>query len=94
MVAVPISCISYFPQMVSDSAMARHAVRFLEEHPGYIIVVLTGMGHSWRRAIPEQVRHSSDFSYRVILLSLPGLLRRKVTAEDTAYLWLNLALQR
>lgn len=63
--------------------MAWHAVRFIETHPDYIIVMLTGMGRFWKHAIPEQVRRSSDFSYRVILPEMPGLLRSKVKAEDT-----------
>jgi uncharacterized iron-regulated protein len=81
-------------QLVWDSAMAWHALQFMETHPDYTLVVMAGTGHSWKRAIPEQVRRNSDLTYRVILPEEPTLHRTNVQPEDSDYLWLGLPLQK
>jgi uncharacterized iron-regulated protein len=80
-------------QLLWDSAMAWHALGFLKENPDFTLVVLAGSGHSWKRAIPEQVRRQSDLKYRVILPEMPRLERSSVTTGDTDYLWLGLPLE-
>jgi uncharacterized iron-regulated protein len=80
-------------QLVWDTAMAWHAVKFLREQPDYMIVILAGSGHAWKRGIPEQVRRQSDLTFRVILPEMPRLDRDRVTLEDTDYLWLDLPLE-
>jgi len=79
-------------QLVWDTAMAWHAVRFLKNNPDYSIIILAGSGHAWKRGIPEQVRRQSDLTFRVILPEMPRLDRKRVTLEDTDYLWLDLPL--
>jgi hypothetical protein len=66
----------------------------METHPDYTLVVMAGTGHSWKRAIPEQVRRNSDLTYRVILPEEPTLHRTNVQPEDSDYLWLGLPLQK
>ncbi len=80
-------------QLLWDSAMAWHALAFLRANPDFTLVVLAGSGHSWKRAIPEQIRRQSDLSYRVILPEMPRLERDSVTIGDTDYLWLDLPLE-
>jgi len=78
-------------QIVWDTAMAWHLVRFLKENPEHSVVVLAGNGHSWKRGIPEQIRRQSSYAYRVILPEEPGRLeRRSVSAGDLDYLWLKM----
>jgi uncharacterized iron-regulated protein len=77
-------------QIVWDTAMASNLLTFLKKNPAYIIVVLAGSGHAWKRGIPEQVRRQSNVSYRVILPEIPGRLEPEaVTVEDADYLYLN-----
>ncbi|MDX1763435.1 MAG: ChaN family lipoprotein [bacterium] len=80
-------------QLVWDTAMAWNLMQYLERNPGYTVVVLAGSGHSWKRAIPEQVRRRSDLAYRVILPEMPSLERDVVLGNDTDFLWLDLPLR-
>ncbi len=80
-------------QLLWDSAMAWHALAFLKDNPEFTLVVLAGSGHSWKRAIPEQIRRQSDLTYRVILPEMPRLERDTVTTGDADYLWLDLPLE-
>ena len=79
-------------QLVWDTVMAWHTVRFLKENPNYTVVILAGSGHAWKRGIPEQVRRQSDLTFRVVLPETPTLDRESVKLEDTDYLWLDLPL--
>ena len=81
-------------QLVWDASMAWHARQFLEKNPGYVVVVLAGSGHAWKRGIPEQVRRQSKLEFRVVLPEVPRLTRDDVTREDADYLWLDLPLER
>jgi uncharacterized iron-regulated protein len=77
-------------QMVWDKAMAWHLVAYLKRHPGTKIVVLTGIGHAWKRGIPEQVAEQGKFSSLVILPSVPGEVERgRITERDADYLFLD-----
>jgi uncharacterized iron-regulated protein len=80
-------------QLVWDTSMAWHAVKFLKEHAHYTIVILAGSGHAWKRGIAEQVRRESNLTVRVVLPETPRLNRENVTLEDADYLWLNLPLE-
>jgi uncharacterized iron-regulated protein len=80
-------------QLVWDTAMAWNLLEFLRENPEHTVVVLAGSGHSWKRAIPEQIRRRSDLGFRVILPEMPRLERTNVILDDTDYLWLDLPLQ-
>lgn len=80
-------------QLVWDTAMAWNLLKFLERNPDHTVVVLAGSGHSWKRAIPEQVRRRSDLAYRVILPEMPSLERGDVMLDDSDFLWLDLPLR-
>ena len=54
------------------------------------MIVLAGLGHSWKRGIPEQVRKLSTFRYAVILPEMPGEMGiDTVTTDDADYIILD-----
>lgn len=79
-------------QLVWDKAMAFHALEFLNSHPGFMMVLLTGTGHAWKKAIPEQLMRQSSVVYIVILPEVPGAIERdRVTLDDADYLILGIS---
>jgi uncharacterized iron-regulated protein len=58
-------------QMVWDKAMAWKLAEFLKGNPRRTVVVLAGIGHSWKKGIPEQLSRMSPLSYRVLLPAVP-----------------------
>ena len=73
--------------MVWDKAMAWNLLRYRVANPGVKLIVLTGLGHAWRRGIPEQVSLISPASSLVVLPTVPGQLAPKdVTPADADYL--------
>lgn len=74
-------------QLVWDRSMAWHIAQFRAKHKDTVIVVLTGIGHAWRRGIPEQLTLYAKFRSRVVLPAVPGELERStVTTGDADYL--------
>jgi len=77
-------------QMVWDKSMAWHLIDYLRKNPGKTIVVLAGVGHAWKRGIPEQVGMESRISSRVILPLIPDQIeQRTVTTRDADYVLLE-----
>jgi len=78
-------------QQLWDKAMAWNLIEFLKKYPDKTVVVLTGNGHTWKRAIPEQVRTFSEkIHYRVIFPEMPGYIdTRNITIEDADYILLR-----
>jgi uncharacterized iron-regulated protein len=74
-------------QLVRDKAMAWRLIEYLKRQPDKNVIVLAGVGHSWKRGIPAQVARQSPFTRRVILpLLLPDRLGLKtVTTADADY---------
>jgi len=73
-------------QMVWDKSMAANLVSFMKANPGKKAVVLAGVGHAWRRGIPEQVSLLSKYRTRVILPLMPDQADlRSITVEDADY---------
>jgi uncharacterized iron-regulated protein len=74
-------------QMVWDKSMAVNLIAFMKENPGKKAVVLAGVGHAWRRGIPEQLSLLSGYRTSVILPVLPDHADlKKVSVEDSDYL--------
>jgi uncharacterized iron-regulated protein len=74
-------------QMVWDKSMAWHLLRYRVAHPGVKLIVLSGLGHAWRRGIPEQVTLISKATTQVVLPVVPGQLApQNVTPADADYL--------
>jgi uncharacterized iron-regulated protein len=77
-------------QMVWDKSMARHLVEYLKKNRSGTVVVLAGVGHAWKRGMPEQIAMESKHTYRVILPLIPGQIEKKtVTIKDADYLLLE-----
>ncbi len=77
-------------QMVWDKSMAWRLIRYAEQKPKTPVVVLAGVGHAWKRGIPEQVGMGSKFTYRVVLPLIPEQIDLKsVTTEDADYVLLE-----
>jgi uncharacterized iron-regulated protein len=76
-------------QMVWDKSMAWNVVQYLKKNPARTVVVLAGVGHAWKRGIPEQVAMESSFTSRVILPLIPEQIEIKtVTTKDADYVML------
>ncbi len=77
-------------QMVWDKSMAWHVIRYRKDHPDRKVVVLAGVGHAWKRGMPEQLALDSHLNYRVILPLIPGQIEKKtVTTRDADYVLLE-----
>jgi uncharacterized iron-regulated protein len=77
-------------QMVWDKTMAWHLVNYVKENPGKAVVVLAGVGHAWKRGIPEHVETGSKLTSRVILPLVPDQIDQKtVTLKDADYVLLD-----
>jgi uncharacterized iron-regulated protein len=78
-------------QMVWDTAMAVHAIDYLRQHPDATLVILTGIGHAQKGAVPRQIRLRSNFPVAVMLPEVPGSLdATTVDIQDADYLLLGL----
>ena len=59
--------------MVWDAAMAVHSLEYLKAKPGATVVILTGVGHAQKGAVPRQIRQRSQAPVAVLL---PGSSRQ------------------
>jgi len=74
-------------QMVWDSAMAVHALGYLKAHPDATVVILTGVGHAQKGAVPRQIRLRSPVPVAVFLPEVPGSIDPKtVDLQDADFL--------
>ncbi|MGD8268038.1 MAG: ChaN family lipoprotein [Desulfobacterales bacterium] len=71
-------------QLVWDKAMAANALRFLEDHPSHVIVVLAGSGHARKGGIPSQLKKMSSIKHLVILPEVPGAIDQEILDHDDA----------
>jgi uncharacterized iron-regulated protein len=74
-------------QMVWDNAMAVHALEFLASRPEATMVILTGVGHAQKGAVPRQIRLRSPMPVTVFLPEVPGSIdRQTVDRQDADFL--------
>ncbi len=77
-------------QMVWDKSMAWHLIEYLKKHPGKTVIVLAGVGHAWKRGIPEQVSRLSKYTSTVILPLIPDQVElESITLQDADYVVLR-----
>jgi len=77
-------------QMIWDKSMAWHIVQYLKINSGKKMIVLAGVGHAWKRGIPEQVSRLAHYPSTVILPVIPGQVEPEgVTVTDTDYVVLR-----
>jgi uncharacterized iron-regulated protein len=78
-------------QMVWDAAMAVHSLEYLKKKPEATVVILTGVGHAQKGAVPRQIRNRSEAPVAVLLPEIPGSIDPKtVDVHDADYLLLDL----
>lgn len=77
-------------QMVWDKSMAWRLIEYRKTHPGLKVVVLAGVGHAWKRGIPEQIARSSKYAVKVVMPWVPDQIDEEtVSVHDTDYLFLR-----
>ncbi len=77
-------------QMVWDQSMAWHLIEYVKKHPGRTVVVLAGVGHSWKRGIPERISREAKYSLKVIMPLVPDQIEPEtVTTQDADYVMLK-----
>jgi uncharacterized iron-regulated protein len=78
-------------QLVWDTAMAIRTLDYLKDHPDSMMVVLTGVGHAQKEAVPRQIELRSGAPIAVFLPEVPGSIDVKtVDRLDADYLLLDL----
>jgi uncharacterized iron-regulated protein len=74
-------------QMVWDNAMAVHTLEYLAARPDALMVILTGVGHAQKGAVPRQIRLRSPVPVTVFLPEVPGSIDPKtVDRQDADFL--------
>ena len=77
-------------QMIWDVAMAVHSLDYLKANLDATVVILTGVGHAQKGAVPRQIRLRSQVPIAVMLPEVPGSIDSKtVDVQDTDYLLLD-----
>ncbi|HEY6008634.1 MAG TPA: ChaN family lipoprotein [Geobacteraceae bacterium] len=75
-------------QGVRNSTMALRIAAYLEQHPEQTMVVISGVGHAVRRAVPAQLAlRLPRLTSRIVLPLADGELPVGVEAADADYLW-------
>lgn len=77
-------------QMVWDKTMAWNLAEFLRKNPKKAVIVLAGLGHSWKRGIPEQFGKLSARSSKVVLPEVPEYVTKAtILSRDADYILLQ-----
>jgi uncharacterized iron-regulated protein len=78
-------------QLVWDNVMAMNTLAYLYKNPDALVVVLTGVGHAQKVAIPRQIDARSTLPYAVILPEVPGKIdAQTVSKKEADYIMLDL----
>lgn len=77
-------------QLVWDNIMAINALDYIKEHPGTVMVIITGNGHAWKGGIPTQLKNRGHFAHTVILPEIKGITEPGIVDDqDTDYIFLT-----
>ena len=71
-------------QMVWDTAMALYTLEYLKHNPAAVVVVLTGVGHARKGAVPRQISERSQAPFVVILPEVAGKIDSGTIGEEDA----------
>jgi uncharacterized iron-regulated protein len=78
-------------QMVWDTAFAVYSLNYLKDHPNAVVVLLTGVGHAQKGAVPRQIQMRSEVPYTVILPQVSGGIDREtISSKEADYIMLDL----
>ncbi|MDX1707674.1 MAG: ChaN family lipoprotein [Desulfobacterales bacterium] len=77
-------------QMVWDTAFAVYSLNYLEKNPNAVVVLLTGVGHAQKGAVPRQIQLRSKLPYAVILPEVAGSIdKQTISSNEADYLMLE-----
>ncbi|MGD8990399.1 MAG: ChaN family lipoprotein [Desulfobacterales bacterium] len=77
-------------QMVWDTAFAVYSLDYIKNHPNAVVVLLTGVGHAQKGAVPRQISIRSKAPYTVILPEVSGGIdRQSVSSNEADYIMLG-----
>ena len=78
-------------QLVWDNVMAINTLSYLKKHQDAVVVVLTGMGHAQKGAVPRQIRERAQIPLAVILPEVKESIDPEtITSKDADYIMLGL----
>ena len=75
-------------QVLWDTVMAIHILRFNARDKQSKLVILAGDGHAWKPGIPRQIALRKNLPMTVFLPETSKLNHKNVSQIDTDYLWL------
>lgn len=77
-------------QMVWDNAMAVHTLEYLKKNPEDVVVLLAGVGHVRKGAVPRQISLRAQIPQAVILPKVEGIIdTQTVSSKDADYIMLE-----
>lgn len=75
-------------QMLWDKAMAINTINYMKKNNIKKVVLITGKGHAWKHAIPEQIKKLSNYKVSVIIPDISEDKDQPVSnIEDADYLF-------
>lgn len=78
-------------QMVWDTAFAVYSLNYLKKHPNAVVVLLAGVGHAQKGAVPRQIEMRSNEPYSVILPKVSGSIDNEtISSNEADYIIYNL----
>jgi len=79
-------------QLVWDKVMALNALGYLKTNERKRIVILAGIGHTWKKGIPDQLGSRSSMPFKVLLPQEPGSVEKGlINFADADYIMLGLS---
>ena len=77
-------------QMVWDNAFAVYTLEYLKKNPDDVVVLLAGVGHVRKGAVPRQISLRAQIPQAVILPKVDGIIdRQTVSHKDADYIMLE-----
>ncbi|MBI1921643.1 MAG: ChaN family lipoprotein [Geobacter sp.] len=72
-------------QLVRNRTMARHLADYVAKNPGVTVVVISGIGHSIRRGVPDEAARMGNYTIRVVMPRLQDESRSSIRTDDSDY---------
>ena len=79
-------------QLVWDKVMALNALGYLKTNERTRMVILAGIGHAWKKGIPDHLGNRSSMPFKVLLPGVPGNIEKGlISRADADYIMLGLS---
>jgi hypothetical protein len=63
-------------QLVWDKVMALNALGYLKTKERTRMVILAGIGHTWKKGIPDQLENRTSMPFTLLLPQVPGTIEK------------------